>query len=89
MDESMKAMEAPKKIYLTQLMLFATPTISSSDNDVEYIRTDYAEKVFIIKAERFLSEIHRVCDITDENGYRIELRELKARFEKYMKGEEV
>lgn len=85
----MKAMEAPKKIYLTQLMLFATPTISSSDNDVEYIRTDYAEKVFIIKAERFLSEIHRVCDITDENGYRIELRELKARFEKYMKGEEV
>lgn len=87
MDESMKAMEAPKKIYLTQLMLFATPTISSSDNDVEYIRTDYAEKVFIIKAERFLQEIHRVCDITDENGYRIELRELKARFEKYMKGE--
>lgn len=85
MDESMKAMEAPKKIYLTQLMLFATPTISSSDNDVEYIRTDYAEKVFIIKAERFLSEIHRVCDITDENGYRIELRELKARFENYMK----
>lgn len=87
MDESMKAMEAPKKIYLTQLMLFATPTIRSSDNDVEYIRTDYAEKVFIIKAERFLSEIHRVCDITDENGYRIELRELKARFEKYMKEE--
>lgn len=87
MDESMKAMEAPKKIYLTQLMLFATPTISSSDNDVEYIRTDYAEKVFIIKAERFLSEIHRVCDITDENGYRIELRELKARFENYMKEE--
>lgn len=48
----MKAMEAPEKIYLTQLMLFATPTISSSDNDVEYIRTD----VFIKKACEWLSD---------------------------------
>ena len=53
MDESMKAMEAPKKIYLTQLMLFATPTISSSDNDVEYIRTD----AFIEKACSILKDI--------------------------------
>lgn len=52
MDESMKAMEAPKKIYLTQLMLFATPTISSSDNDVEYIRTD----AFIEKAAKWLED---------------------------------
>lgn len=48
----MKAMEAPKKIYLTQLMLFATPTISSSDNDVEYIRTD----AFIEKAAKWLED---------------------------------
>lgn len=52
MDESMKAMEAPKKIYLTQLMLFATPTISSSDNDVEYTRTD----AFIERACSWLKE---------------------------------
>lgn len=53
--------------------------------DIEYIRTDYAEKEFLIKAKRFLSEIHRVCDITDENGYRIELRDLQARFENFYK----
>lgn len=28
-------MKAPEKIYLTQLMLFATPTIRSSDNEVD------------------------------------------------------
>lgn len=61
MDESMKAMEAPKKIYLTQLMLFATPTISSSDNDVEYIRTD----AFIKKAEKFFTEKFEVEDYND------------------------
>lgn len=54
---------------------------------VEYARTDYVEKAFIIKAQKWLTEIHRVCDITDENGYRIELRGLQARFEEYMKGE--
>ena len=52
MDESMKANEAPKKIYLTQLMLFATPTISSSDNDVEYTCTD----AFIEKAAKWLED---------------------------------
>jgi len=52
---------------------------------VEYTRTDYAEKEFLIKAKRFLSEIHRVCDITDENGYRIELIDLQARFESFYK----
>lgn len=53
------------------------------DKDVEYTRTD----AFIKKVKLWLAEIHRVCDITDENGYRIELRELRARFENYMKGE--
>jgi len=48
----MKANEAPEKIYLTKLMLFAAPTISSSDNDVEYIRTD----AFIKKACEWLSD---------------------------------
>ena len=55
------------------------------DKDIQYTRTDYAEKEFLIKAKRFLSEIHRVCDITDENGYRIELRDLQARFENFYK----
>ena len=41
---------APEKIYLTQLMLFATPTISNSDNDIEYIRKD----AFIEKATLWL-----------------------------------
>ena len=52
MDESMKAMEAPKKIYLTQLMLFATPILRSFDNEVEYVRTD----AFIEKACEWLSD---------------------------------
>ena len=50
---------------------------------VEYVHTD----AFIKKAKLWLAEIHRVCDITDEHGYRIELRGLQARFENYMKGE--
>ena len=49
----------------------------------EYVRKD----VFIKKAKLWLAEIHRVCDITDEHGYSIELRGLQARFENYMKGE--
>lgn len=88
-------MGAPDKIYLQQ----NTTTdcykewwpewfeARAKDTDVEYARTDYVEKAFIIKAQKWLTEIHRVCDITDENGYRIELRELQARFENYFKGE--
>lgn len=53
--------------------------------NIEYTRTEHAEKEFLIKVKRFLSEIHRVCDITDENGYRIELRDLQARFENFYK----
>lgn len=53
------------------------------EKDVEYIRTDHAEKVFLRIVNNFLSEIHRVCDITDESGYRVDLRNLKARFEEY------
>lgn len=47
----------------------------------------YKQDKFIEKAKLWLAEIHRVCDITDEHGYRIELRELRARLENYMKGE--
>ena len=47
----MKQNEAPEKIYLTKLMLFAAPTISGSDNDVEYTRTD----VLVKKAVEWLS----------------------------------
>lgn len=48
--------------------------------NVQYVRPD----VFISKAKGWIAEIHRVCDITDEHGYKIDLRELQARFEQYM-----
>ena len=54
-----------------------------TNGDIEYTRAD----AFLKKAKLWLTEIHRVCDITDEHGYRIDLRELQARFENYMKGE--
>ena len=70
-------MEAPEKIYLTQLMLFAAPTISSGDNDIEYTRTD----AFIEKA----------CDWLEKNGCGYWLddsalpnRDLIEDFRKYM-----
>ena len=82
----MKANEAPKEVYLLpdernpdglSICWYEAPYRTGA---IEYTRTD----VFISKAAKWLSEIHRVCDITDENGYRIELRELIARFGKYM-----
>lgn len=85
MDESMKAMEAPKKIYLTQLMLFATPTISSSDNDVEYIRTDaFIEKALAYLNSKFYfhNAFYGVVS-TDFNA----MEELFEDLKKYMKGE--
>lgn len=75
---------APEKIYLNQYDGLIWHCRSYKD-DIEYTRTEHAEKEFLIKAKRFLSEIHRVCDITDENGYRIELRDLQARFENFYK----
>lgn len=80
----------PEKIYIHPDIggrEFLRPWLRRAANNetVEYTRTDYAEKEFLIKAKRFLSEIHRVCDITDENGYRIELRDLQARFENFYK----
>lgn len=48
---------------------------------------EQAEKDMIHIVKTWLSEIHRVCDITDENGYRIELRNLIASFEKTLKEE--
>lgn len=81
----MKANEMPEKIYLDEDESWHLT--NPNGDSVEYTRTDYAEKNFIAIAQRWLAEIHRVCDITDENGYRIELRELQARFENYMKGE--
>ena len=84
----MKANEAPERVYLSK-NIYSTFLYQVPDPDdetaVEYTRTDYAEKEFLIKAKKFLSEIHRVCDITDENGYRIELRDLQARFENFYK----
>ena len=87
MDESMKAMEAPEKIYLTQLMLFATPTIRSSDNEVEYTSTD----AFIEKAEKFFTEKFEVEDYNDNidiDGSPIfNYGRFIDDFKKYMKGE--
>ena len=87
----MKPNEAPEKIYIFEEDLQREDHIVmygiNQDKDikwlVEYTHTD----AFIEKAKLWLAEIHRVCDITDEHGYRIELRELRARFENYMKGE--
>lgn len=80
----MKAKEAPEKIYLTQLMLFATPTIRSSDNDVEYTRTD----AFIEKAVKWLMD--NIQNYTDdgmgEHSF-VLVQDLKEHFKNYMKGE--
>lgn len=48
---------------------------------------EQAQKDKLHKAEKWLAEMHRVCDITDENGYRIELRDLTASLEKAMEEE--
>lgn len=96
-------MEAPEKIYLTRNFLNSTALNTTNDYhrkfmdgwymskekdaDVEYIRTDYAEKVFLRTVNAWLAEIHRVCDITDENGYQIGLEKLQTSLKKYMKGE--
>lgn len=45
------------------------------------------EKDLILRTKRWIAEIHRICDITDEHGYSIELRDLIASFEKSMKEE--
>lgn len=81
-------MKAPEKIYIRPMLDPSDGYVGVAWSDPycdakEYVRTD----AFIEKAERWLKEIHRVCDITDENGYRIDWRELQARFEKYMEGE--
>lgn len=82
-------MEAPEKIYIHPNIggrEFLVPWLQRAANNesVEYLRTDYAEKVFLRKANAWLAEIHRVCDITDENGYRVGLEKLQANFKKYM-----
>lgn len=69
---------APEKIYLTQLMLFAAPTISSSDNDVEYTRTD----AFIEKACGYLMEYE-----FNDSPTIADRRKRVEEFRKYMKGE--
>lgn len=58
----MEANKTPEKIYLTKLMLFAAPTISSSDNDIEYIRTN----VFIERTVEFLKIYKYKRNIIDE-----------------------
>ena len=50
---------------------------------IKYIEGyEQAERDITIKVKYWLAEIHRVCDITDEHGYHIELRDLMASLEK-------
>lgn len=69
-------MEAPEKIYLTQLMLFAAPTIRSSDNEVEYVR----KNAFVEKADTFISSFFHPDDNELKKG-------ILDEFHKYMEGE--
>lgn len=48
---------------------------------------EWKEKQMVSIAKTFIKEIARVCDITDENGYRVEEHYLLAELEKAMKGE--
>lgn len=48
---------------------------------------EQAEKYLILRTKKWIKEIYWVCDITDEHGYRIELRDLIASFEKSMEEE--
>jgi hypothetical protein len=79
-NKVMKTKEAPEKIYLTQLMLFATPTIRSSDNEVEYTRTD----AFIETAKKWFEQQPETYDANDVRCYSMEDFE---NFVNYMKGE--
>ena len=45
----------------------------------------WKEKQMIAKTKTFIKEIARVCDITDENGYRVDERYLLAEFENQLK----
>ena len=71
----MNTNKAPEKIYLTPLMLFATPRISNSDNDIEYTRTD----AFIEKALRWMISQGDVNDALS--------KEMIDDFKNYMKGD--
>ena len=79
-------MKAPEKIYLTQLMLFAAPTISDSDKDIEYTRTD----AFIEKAVKWLKENitnnPNATEVISRKGC-VTMGMLIKDFKNYMKGE--
>lgn len=81
---SMKENEVPDKIYLTKIMLFATPTIRTGDNYIEYANTD----AFIKKACEWLKnnlENYYYLDEAYDNV--ISIKNLNNDFKKYMKGE--
>lgn len=74
--------------------LKAYPYFTSKNIDAivlarEFFRRGYeqAETDSILRTKRWIKEIHRICDITDEHGYRIELRDLIASFEKSVEEE--
>lgn len=48
---------------------------------------EWKEKQMVARVKTFIKEIARICDITDENGYRVDERYLLAELEKALKGE--
>jgi hypothetical protein len=82
MDESMKAMEAPEKVYLLPNGLISY--CRNTDEDVEYTSTD----AFIEKAVKWLMD--NIQDYTDdgmgEHSF-VLVQDLKEHFKNYMKGE--
>lgn len=90
---SKRAEEAALKAYPEKMGMFHEADIHYEADLNKAARIKYiegyeqAEKYTTHKVEKWLAEIHRVCDITDENGYRIELRDLTASLEKAMEEE--
>ena len=79
----MKANEIPEKIYLTPLMLFAAPTISNNENDVEYVHID----AFIEKACEWLKNSSYGYLTENWGGIELDRETLVVDFANYMKGE--
>ena len=89
MEKSLEAglKRFPEKIVGTEKTLFGDQSVDANLGKRILFMEGYrqAEKDITMKIKAWLSEIHRVYDITDENGYKIELRDLKTSFEKTLK----
>ena len=79
MDESMKAMEAPEKIYIPTI-LAANTVRYKEEGDIEYNRTD----AFMKKAKKWFEQ---QPETYDANGVRVYGEKDFEDFKNYMKGE--